>query len=156
MYSLRDEWEIDITAKDKSTEVETQLRRRFLNDRIPLFQFGIFYENDLELNRPPLFTFGGRVHTNSNLFISASPTSIGNGIYFKSKATVVGEIVNDIWKTGTALSTGYDDQNSVFIADAGGVFRELNTGAASVECRNPSGANVFASNPNLPNCQQSQ
>lgn len=154
LYSLRDEWEIDITAKDNISNVETQLKRRLLNDRIPLFQFGIFYEKDLELNRPPLFTFGGRVHTNSNLFISASPTSIGNGIYFKSKATVVGEIVNDIWKTGTALTTGYDDQNSVFIADAGGVFRELNTGSASVKCVNPSGANVFASNPNMPNCSK--
>jgi hypothetical protein len=160
LYSLRDEWEIDITAIDKTTEVETQLRRRFLNDRIPLFQFGIFYENDLELNRPPLFTFGGRVHTNSNLFISASPTANGNGIYFKSKTTIVGELVNDIWKTGTALTAGYDDQNSVFIADAGGVFRELNTGRASVNCRNPSGTNVFGIpntplyNVNLPNCSK--
>jgi hypothetical protein len=154
LYSLRDVWEVDITAKDTSTYVETQLRRRILNDRIPLFQFGIFYEKDLELNRPPLFTFGGRVHTNANLFITASPTSVGNGIYFRSKTTVVGEIVNDIWKTGTGLAAGTDDQNSVFVADAGGTFRQLNTGSASVNCRTPSGTNVFAYDANLPNCSK--
>ncbi len=149
LYSIRDEWEIDVTAKDKTTGVESRVRRSFNNDRIPLFQFGMFYEDDLELNRPPLFTFGGRVHTNGNLFITANAT---DGIYFKSKATVVGEIVNDIWKMGTAMSAGTDDQNKVFFADASGTNRQLFTHKASVKCVNPSGTNVFASKPNLPNC----
>ena len=152
LYALRDEYEIDITALDKKTGVEIQLRRRFFNDRIPLFQFGIFFEDDLELNRPPLFTFGGRVHTNQNFFISAAPVSYGYGIYFRSKATAVGELVNDIWKTGTALTGGFDDQGDIFIADAGGIFRELDTGSASVNCTSPSGPNVFASTPTLPVC----
>lgn len=154
LYSLRDEWEIGVTARETSLGVESEVKRRFLNDRIPLFQFGMFFEDDLELNRPPLFTFGGRVHTNKNLFISAYPVSSNGGIYFKSKATAVGEVVNDIWKTGQSLTAGVDNQNGVFIADAGGVFRELMTGAASVKCVNPSGANVFASQPYLPNCSR--
>lgn len=155
LFSIRDEWEIDVTARDLNTGVESRVKRSFNNDRIPLFQFGMFYEDDLELNRPPLFTFGGRVHTNANLFISANkiidnPPS--GGIYFNSKATVVGEVVNDIWKFGTALSAGTDDQNGVKFADSGGTYRELLTGKGSVKCVNPSGANVFASKPNLPNC----
>jgi hypothetical protein len=160
LYALRDEYEVDITAKDRNTGIETQLKRRFLNDRIPLFQFGIFFEDDLELNRPPLFTFGGRVHTNKNFFVSASPVSSSGGIYFKSKATAHGELVNDIWKTRTALTSGTDDQNGVFIADAGGTNRELLTGRGSVKCVSPSGANVFGDsttdlyNPNLPNCSR--
>jgi len=154
LYALRDEYEVDITAKDVDSGVETQLRRRFLNDRIPLFQFGIFFEDDLELNRPPLFTFGGRVHTNQNFFISAFPVSSGGGIYFRSRATAVGELVNDIWKTRSALASGTDNQNGVFVADAAGDFRELLTGRASVNCTSPSGANVFASNPNMPNCSK--
>lgn len=154
LYALRDEYEVDITAKDNSTGVETQIKRRFLNDRIPLFQFGIFFEDDLELNRPPLFTFGGRVHTNQNFFVSAYPVSSGGGIYFKSKATAHGELVNDIWKTRSSLSNGTDNQNGVFVADAGGVFRQLNTGKASVNCASPSGPNVFAYNPQLPVCSR--
>ena len=150
LYALRDEFQVDITTTDTVTGTQTQLRRRFFNDRIPLFQFGIFFEDDLELNRPPLFTFGGRVHTNENFFVSASPS----GIYFKSRATAVGELVNDIWKTRTALSVGYDDLGNVFIADAGGTFRELETGYASVNCRTPSGANVFSYNANMPYCSK--
>ena len=34
-------------------------------------QFGAFFQDDLELNRPPLFTFNGKIHTNGNLFISS-------------------------------------------------------------------------------------
>ena len=154
LFALRSEYQVDITTRDNRTGVETQLRRRFFNDRIPLFQFGIFFEDDLELNRPPLFTFGGRVHTNQNFFITAAPTWAGNGIYFRSKATAVGELVNDIWKTRQGLNIGYDDQDSVFVSDAGGVFRELQTGRGSVNCASPSGTNVFASNPNLPNCSK--
>lgn len=150
LFALRDEYQVDITTTHQVDGVQTQLRRRFFNDRIPLFQFGIFFEDDLELNRPPLFTFGGRVHTNQNFFISASPA----GIYFRSKATAVGEIVNDIWKTKQTLYPGYDDQGNVFIADAGGTFRELETGFASVNCTSPSGPNVFAANPNLPVCSK--
>ncbi len=154
LNSVRDEWEIDVTAKDRITQVESRIRRSFNNDRIPLFQFGMFYEDDLELNRPPLFSFGGRVHTNANLFITASSVNANpaGGIYFKSKATVVGEIVNDIWKMGTPLAAGTDNQNSVFFADASGANQQLLTNQASVNCVNPSGPNVFAAKPNLPNC----
>lgn len=160
LYALRDEYEVDITAKDRTSNVETQIKRRFLNDRIPLFQFGIFFEDDLELNRPPLFTFGGRVHTNKNFFVTAFPVASSGGIYFRSKATAHGELVNDIWKTRTALTSGTDNQNGVFVADGGGTFRELLTGRASVNCVTPSGANVFGDpttdlyNPNLPNCSR--
>ncbi len=158
LFSLRDEWEITVPAFDKNSQVQTTLKRSFINDRIPIFQFGMFYEDDLELNRPPLFTFGGRVHTNSNLFISANPIASGGGIYFNSKTTVVREIINDIWKMGTALSPGTDDQNGVKFADTAGNYQELFTGKASVNCKTPSGANVFAPDPdfpnniNLPNC----
>lgn len=150
LYALRDEYQVDITTTDSVNAVQTQLRRTFFNDRIPLFQFGIFFEDDLELNRPPLFTFGGRVHTNENFFVSASPS----GIYFRSRATAVGELVNDIWKTKQTLVSGYDDQGNVFIADAGGTFRELQTGYASVNCRTPSGPNVFSYDPNMPVCSK--
>ena len=37
---------------------------------IPVFQFGIFSENDLSFFAGPDFTFGGRVHTNQNLFLA--------------------------------------------------------------------------------------
>ncbi len=153
LYSLRDAWEVNSYATDTSTDVKVQLKRRFYSDRIPIFQFGIFYEDDLELNRPPLFTFGGRVHTNGNLFVTAQKNT-SNGIHFDSRTTAVGEVVNDIWKpgTGTSFTKGIDDQNNVFFNDASGAPQELITGEGSVNCASPTGTNVFASTPNLPNC----
>lgn len=142
LYSLRDEWQIDVTATDKKTEVETQLRRRFYNNRIPIFQFGAFYNDDLELNRPPLFTFGGKVHTNGNLFISAYPLSSGAGIFFKSKVTVSGEVVNDKWKTGTTLANPWDNNGDVYIPNATNVNQKLNVGSGSVVCNGSGNALV--------------
>jgi hypothetical protein len=41
---------------------------------IPLFQFGVFYEEDLEIHNGPPMTFAGWVHTNSNLYLSSDNT----------------------------------------------------------------------------------
>ena len=132
LFALRDSWEISALSVDSRTDVKVEARRRFFSDRIPVFQFGMFYDDDLELNRPPLFTFGGRAHTNSNLFINASD---GNGIFFNSKVTASKEIVNDIWKTGTALTAGFDDQGQVYVKDQSGVDQELSDGRSQRQLR---------------------
>ena len=150
LNALRSEWEINTTATNRFDGVQVALKRRFFNDKIPLFQFGAFFEDDLELNRPPLFVFGGRVHTNGNLFVTAFSSA---GIYFNSRVSASGEIVNDIWKPGTSLSN-VDNQSRVFVRDASGTPQELITGSASVICTNPTGANAFANNPNLPFCSR--
>lgn len=134
LISLRDEWQIDVTALDNNTGAETQLRRRFFNDRIPIYQFGAFYDDDLEINRPPLFIFNGRVHTNGNIFVSPSPVANAGGIFFKSKLTAAGEIVNDIWKTGTALADPTDNSGDVYIPDTVAVDQKLTVGTGSVIC----------------------
>ncbi|MEZ5308678.1 MAG: hypothetical protein R2684_16150 [Pyrinomonadaceae bacterium] len=151
LYALRDAWQIETTALDNTSSVTVGTKRRFFSDKIPIFQFGVFYEDDLELNRPPLFTLGGRVHSNGNFFVSSAD---GYGIYLSSKVTAAKEIVNDIWKTKTALTVGYDDQGQVFINNDSGIPKELLTGQASVKCKNPSGPNVFASRPELPYCSK--
>ena len=140
LYSMRDEWQIDVTAKQKNSDAEVSLMRRFYNNRIPLFQFGAFYNDDLELNRPPLFTFGGKVHTNGNLFLSSYK---GEGVYFKSKITVVGEVVNDIWKTNTNLADNVDNKNEVFVPNTAENMVELETGSGSVTCSSASGTGVL-------------
>ncbi len=151
LYALRDSWEIESLATSNTSDVKVATRRRFFSDRIPIFQFGVFYEDDLELNRPPLFTLGGRVHSNGSFYVSAADN---NGIYLSSKVTAAKEIVNDIWKTKTPLLGGYDDQSQVYINDDTGTPRELITGQGSVNCRTPSGPNVFASRPELPYCSK--
>jgi hypothetical protein len=148
LYALRDAWEVESYATDKITDVKVQLKRRFYSDRIPIFQFGIFYEDDLELFPGPVFSFGGRVHTNGNLFVLADK---GGGVYFSSRVTAAGEIVNDTPKAGS-LKVGINDQSNVFVNNASGSPEELITGQSSVICTPPSGTNVFASDPHLPFC----
>lgn len=139
LYSLRDEWQINVNAQELSSGVKVQTMRRFYNNRIPLFQFGAFYQDDLELNRPPLFTFSGKVHTNSNLFLSSFPLSSSGGIFFQSKVTAAGEIVNDIWKTATKFASGTDDSGDIYVPNASGVNQRLTTGNGSVTCSNGTG-----------------
>ncbi len=54
---------------------------------IPVFQFGLFSENDLSFFAGADFNFGGRVHTNGNLFLAA-----GNGatLTLADRVTAVG------------------------------------------------------------------
>lgn len=86
LYALRDNWRLRTTATDTITRTQVELTRNILNNRIPIFQFGVFYEDDLELYRPPLFSFGGRVHSNRHFFVSPG----SEGVYFDSRVTAHG------------------------------------------------------------------
>jgi hypothetical protein len=82
---------------------------------IPLFQFGVFYQNDLEMLPGPSMTFAGRVHSNGDIYVGA-----GTDLYFNSFVTAVGQI----WhrrKDGTAVSTG-----PVYFKDYWGANQNMN------------------------------
>ncbi len=150
LVSLRDEYQIDITATDTVTGVKTQVRRRFFNDRIPIFQFGAFYQDDLEVQDPPLFIFNGRVHTNGNFFTNSN----GSDIRFKSKITVAGEIIRDRWKSGAAL-TGSETSDNVYAPNATNVDTLLPTNRGSVTCSAGTGGilkDITMRNFPYPNC----
>ncbi|MDP1991143.1 MAG: PilX N-terminal domain-containing pilus assembly protein [Syntrophales bacterium] len=69
-------------------EVEDQL--------IPLFQFGIFYHNDLEMLPGANMTFsGGRIHSNHDVYMSTSATLTVNSII-----TTAGDILHKRKNTG--------------------------------------------------------
>ena len=46
------------------------MRRQLQTVAVPVFQFGMFSEGDLSFFAGPNFNFGGRVHTNGNLFLA--------------------------------------------------------------------------------------
>jgi hypothetical protein len=75
---------------------------------IPLFQFGVFYEGDLEIHNGPPMTFAGWVHTNGNLYLSSDNT------FFQDLITTPGSVFWD--------RKAYADQrNGVWINNAGAV-----------------------------------
>ncbi len=122
LKALRDEWQIDSTATNKIDGVEVALRRKFFNNRIPIFQFGIFYEDDLEFHPGPRFDFGGRVHSNRHIFMKA------NSLYFSSKVTSTKEIFTDVMRNGDQIN--YTD--NIKIKNASGNYVSLDSNMGSV------------------------
>ncbi len=61
---------ITITARSTTGNAEVRLRRELQTVAVPVFQFGVFSETDLTFFAGDNFDFGGRVHTNGNLFLS--------------------------------------------------------------------------------------
>ncbi len=137
LYARRDEWQLDSLATDKQNGVQVALRRKFLNNRIPIFQFGIFYDDDLEFHPGPRFDFGGRVHTNGSLFLMA-----GTGVYFSSKVSAANEVFTDISKNGTSYSNWGEN---VFIKNASGSYVQLYHNMGSVLASPVNGSAVTTS-----------
>ena len=103
-----------------ATGSEVKLRRTVNTVGIPIFQFGIFSQTDLSFFAGPNFNFGGRVHTNGNLYLAEGD---GSTLTLGDKITAVGEVVR------TNLSNGWPTNNSyngnVSIITAPGSFRNL-------------------------------
>lgn len=55
--------------------------------QIPVFQFGVFYDDSLEIHNGPTMDFIGRVHTNSDLFLGTN-----NVTRFHKMITIAGDI----------------------------------------------------------------
>lgn len=80
LYSLNQPIDITVSARDTSGNKAAAVLS--VNAQtIPLFQFGVFYENDLEILNGPAMTFAGWVHTNGNLYLSSDNT------FFQSQIT---------------------------------------------------------------------
>ncbi|MGV3709599.1 MAG: hypothetical protein ACO1Q7_12230 [Gemmatimonas sp.] len=80
LYSLNQPIDIRVTARDTTANRATSILS--VNAQtIPLFQFGVFYEEDLEIQPGQVMTFAGWVHTNGNLYLSS------NTVTFQSQIT---------------------------------------------------------------------
>lgn len=126
---------ITVTART-TAGAEVRMQRTLQTVEVPVFQFGIFSENDLSFFAGPNFDFGGRVHTNSNLFLAEGN---GNTLTMRDRATAVGEVIR------TNLSNGWPTSNSytgaVNISTSPGAFRNLARDEGSLTGTIPSGKN---------------
>ncbi len=142
LNTLRDEWQVDTTATEKATGVQVALRRQFYNNRVPIFQFGIFYDDDLEFHPGPRFDFGGRVHSNGSLFLMA-----GTGLYFSSRVSAIGQIFTDVGRNGRPWTNWNEN---VFIKNGSGTYVQLKHDFGSVLQSPNNGLPVFSGNPDMP------
>jgi hypothetical protein len=114
-------YQLDVSARTKSGG-EVHLVRTMEAVAIPVFQFGIFSDVDLAFFAGPNFNFGGRVHTNQNLFLSEGS---GSTLTLSDKVTAVREIIRQRMQNGASIDTAPAHAGTVNMAKAPGVFRPL-------------------------------
>lgn len=61
-------YDVDITATDRASNASRSIVR-LESQLIPIFQFGVFFEKDLEITAGQEFRFLGRVHTNGDMYV---------------------------------------------------------------------------------------
>jgi hypothetical protein len=81
-------YDITVTARSNSGS-EVRLRRGLQTVAVPVFQFGVFSESDLSFYGGDNFDFGGRVHTNGNLWLSEA---FGSTLLFTDRITSYGDV----------------------------------------------------------------
>ncbi len=70
LNSITTPYTITVQASGIDTDSGTVRLTQILHDQqIPLFQFGVYYDDDLEIFPGPGLTFNGRIHSNSDLYI---------------------------------------------------------------------------------------
>ncbi|MGB8128210.1 MAG: PilX N-terminal domain-containing pilus assembly protein [Candidatus Angelobacter sp.] len=94
---------LDVTAT-RVSGAQAHMTRDVEVAQIPVFQFGVFSDSDLSYFAGPDFDFGGRVHTNGDLYLAE-----GNGatLTFHDKITAHGEIIRATLVNGLTTSGSY-------------------------------------------------
>lgn len=121
LRAARDAWQLTTTATGP-TGAQVQLTRTFFSNRLPIFQFGAYYERDMDFWPGPAMWMGGRVHTNGNLFLCGN-----SGLHFQNRVTAVGEVVHDRARNGGAMF--YTDQ--VYVTDGAGGEARVTQGSVT-------------------------
>jgi len=85
----------------EQSDGKTVLQMDFRSRIIPLFQFAIFYDDDLEMNSTSRMDITGRVHTNKNFYLQPTQpyggiTDTTTGTFFTDSITAAGKIYNRI------------------------------------------------------------
>ncbi len=102
------------TATSNVDSSQVQLSQEFECALVPIFQFAVFYGNDLEIAPGPDMTLLGRVHSNGNLWLQS-----GANLYMDSYITCSGNLLHGRKGPG---GTSY---GNVYIKDTDGNYKNM-------------------------------
>jgi hypothetical protein len=88
---------------------EVKLQRTTQTVGIPMFQFGVYCDADCSFFAGPNFNFGGRTHTNGNLFLASGAT-----LTMSNNVTAYKDVIRFTLENGHAVSSGYTGIVNVF------------------------------------------
>lgn len=116
---------MNVTART-SRGSEVHLTRIMQTVAIPVFQFGLFSDTDLSFFAGPNFNFGGRVHTNGNLFLAEGD---GSTLTLADKVTAVGEVIRTNLSNGWPSTSTYNGTVNVIRAPGRSRSLKMNEGS---------------------------
>lgn len=128
LMALKRQIQLDATARAVDGG-EVHLRRIVEAVAIPVFQFGIFSDVDLAFNASDAFDFGGRVHTNGNLFLAEGS---GNTLWLRDRVSAVRDIIRTHLTNGETIgAAGQTGTVNMTRGNMSGPFRALQTNEGS-------------------------
>jgi len=113
-------YHIESTACDSGHSTAVTLEQHFEVDFVPIFQFSVFYENDLEIAPGPSMLLLGRVHSNGDLYLQSNIS-----LQINSYLTAYGDIYHGR-KPGSGQPTGTGD---VQIMGTDGLYHSMKDGS---------------------------
>lgn len=111
LYSLTQRMEIFTSARDAANH-RSSVMVSVKAQAIPLFQFGVFFEKDLEATNGPPMTFAGWVHSNGTIYLTSA------NAWYTERITTPNSVVHDRKDHHSIL-------DGVYIDDASGADVQL-------------------------------
>jgi hypothetical protein len=128
MTAMATEYTLNVNARTNSGR-EVNLIRTTQTVGIPMFQFGIFGNFDLDFFPGPPFNFGGRTHTNGNLWLAAN----SGPLTLSSKVDAWKDVIRQRLENGYQLNGGnYTGTVDVTTTGTTGTYRALGQAEGSL------------------------
>jgi len=136
LNSISTPYTITVQASGINTDSGTVRLSQILQDQlIPLFQFGVYYNDDLEIFPGATMTFNGRVHSNANIYLGGQTvvdSSISSaGAIFRCRKDDPSDCSSAqiIAQNNAPLDLTYDHTDSDWVSraysDWGGLVRDM-------------------------------
>lgn len=126
LHGLVKSFNLTSTAINSAQHAKVTLKEQFETALVPIFQFAVFYGNDLEIAPGPDMTLMGRVHSNGNLWVQA-----GSTLRMDSYVTASGKILHG--RKGPEPVANGDVQ----IKDATGAYVSMKLGGGFLDANSP-------------------
>ena len=139
LYASIIPYQMSTTTSQEWSGAEVQLIREFNNYLVPLFQFGIYSNEDIEIHPGPLLTFNGRIHSNKNMYALRN-------VKFLNRLTVAGEFVRNAFRGG-ASNTKSGNNNVWMEVNGKNVQSTLGSGSVKPGSGTVGGPNILGSTP---------
>jgi hypothetical protein len=108
MTALATPYVLNVTARTTQGS-EVKLQRTTQTVGIPMFQFGVFCDPDCSFFAGPNFNFGGRTHTNGNLWLAS-----GSALTMSDRVTAYKDVIRFTLENGHPVSSNYTGTVSVY------------------------------------------